>query len=247
MPVERCVPGLFVTGTDTGVGKTMVAAGLARFFSRCGLTVGVMKPCETGVADVGQPGADARLLRSAAGSSDSDELLAPYRLQAPLSPSAAAKQAGTIIDPQHIRACYDQVSAGKDLVIVEGAGGLMVPLRGGYLMADLVRQLNVPLLVVARPVLGTINHTLLTVFAARAMELPLAGIILNRMPAQPDLAAAEAPHQLASLASTDLLGVLPEVAGTPEEQIERLSEIIAGLPTLPWLLKSLGITLPSRT
>jgi len=87
------------------------------------------------------------------GSSDSDELLAPYRLQAPLSPAAAAKQAGTIIDPQHIRACYDQVSAGKDLVIVEGAGGLMVPLRGGYLMADLVRQLNVPLLVVARPVL----------------------------------------------------------------------------------------------
>jgi len=65
------------------------------------------------------------------------------------------------------------------------------------------------------------------------MELPLAGIILNRMPTQPDLAAAEAPHQLASLASTDLLGVLPEVAGTPEEQIERLSEIIAGLPTLP--------------
>jgi dethiobiotin synthetase len=114
-------------------------------------------------------------------------------------------------------------------------------------MADLVRQLNLPLLVVARPALGTINHTLLTVFAARAMELPLAGIILNRMPAAPDLAAAEAPHQLASLASADLLAVLPEVAGAPEVQIERLSEIIAGLPTLPWLLKSLGITLPPCT
>lgn len=247
MSVERRGSGLFVTGTDTGVGKTMVAAGLARFFSRYGLKIGVMKPCETGVADVAQPGADARLLRWAAGSSDSDELLAPYRLQAPLAPAAAATHAGTTIDPQHISACYDKISVGKELVIVEGAGGLMVPLRGGYLMADLVRQLNVPLLVVARPALGTINHTLLTVFAARTMELPVAGIILNRMPAQPDLAAEEAPHQLASLASADLLGVLPEVAGTAEEQIEQLSEIIAGLPTLPWLLKALGITLPPHS
>jgi dethiobiotin synthetase len=98
----------------------------------------------------------------------------------------------------------------------------------------------------ARPPLGTINHTLLTVFAARAMELPLAGFIINRMPADPDLAAAEAPHQLASLASADLLGVLPEVTGTPEEQIEQLSAVIAGLPTLPWLLKALDITLPPR-
>jgi dethiobiotin synthetase len=79
------------------------------------------------------------------------------------------------------------------------------------------------------------------------MELSLAGIILNRMPAQPELAAEEAPHQLASLASADLLGVLPEVAGTPEEQIEQLSGIIAGLPTLPWLLKALGITLPPQS
>ena len=234
----------FVTGTDTGVGKTLVAAALARFLGSRGLRIGVMKPCETGVADVAQLGADARLLRWAAGSRDSDELLAPYRLQAALAPAAAATHAGTIIDPQHISACYDQISAGKELVIVEGAGGLMVPLRGGYLMADLVRQLNVPLLVVARPALGTINHTLLTVFAARTMELPLAGIILNRMPAQPDQAEAEAPHQLASLASADLLGVLPEVSGTPEEQIQQLSEAIAGLPTLPWLLKALDITLP---
>jgi dethiobiotin synthetase len=246
MSAERHGPGLFVTGTDTGVGKTLVAAGLARFFSRCGLTIGVMKPCETGVADVAQPGEDARLLRWAAGSCDGDELVAPYRLQAPVAPAAAAAQAGMIIEPQHISACFDKVSTGKDLVIVEGAGGLMVPLRGGFLIADLVRQLNVQLLVVARPTLGTINHTLLTVFAARAMELPLAGFIINRMPADPDLAAAEAPHQLASLASADLLGVLPEVTGTPEEQIEQLSAVIAGLPTLPWLLKALDITLPPR-
>lgn len=245
MSAERACPGLFVTGTDTGVGKTLVAAGLARFLSRRGLAVGVMKPCETGVADVGQPGEDAKLLRWAAESADADHLLAPYRLPKPLAPAAAAEQAGTIIEPAHISACYERLRVGKDLVIVEGAGGLMVPLRGGYLVADLARQLNLPLLVVARPTLGTINHTLLTTFAARAMELPLAGILLNRMPEQPDLAATDAPHQLASLASADLLGVLPEVAGTLHQQVEHLSEAIAALPTLLWLLQAMHINLPA--
>jgi dethiobiotin synthetase len=244
MSAERRGSGLFVTGTDTGVGKTLVAAGIARFCRRHGIRVGVMKPCETGVDDVRQPGADARLLRWAAGSTDADELLAPYRLPQPLAPAAAAVHAGVHVEPQQIIDCYKKIIAGKDLVIVEGAGGLMVPLRGGYLIADLVRQLSIPLLVVARPTLGTINHTLLTVFAARAMELPVAGLMINGMPAHPDLAAAEAPHQLAALASADLLGVLPEVAGTPEEKIEQLSDAIAVLPTLPWLLTALGITLP---
>ena len=247
MFAEQRPAGVFVTGTDTGVGKTLVAAGLALFCRGHGLQVGVMKPCETGVGDAQQPGADARLLRWAAGSGDADELLAPYRLPQPLAPAAAAEHAGVKIEPQLIVDRYAGICAGKDLVIVEGAGGLMVPLRGGFLVADLVRQLNIPLLVVARPSLGTINHTLLTVFAARAMELPVAGVVINRMPADPDLAAAEAPHQLATLASAPLLGVLPEVAGNPQEQVGQLSSAIAGLPSLPWLLAALGIALPPAT
>jgi len=244
MSAERRPAGVFVTGTDTGVGKTYMAAGLASYCRGRGLQVGVMKPCETGVDDPRQPGADACLLRWAAGSVDADELLAPYRLPLPLAPAAAAEHAGVKIEPQVIVDRYAEICAGKDLIIVEGAGGLMVPLRGGYLVADLVRQLNIPLLIVARPSLGTINHTLLTVFAARTMELPVAGVVINRMPAEPDLAAAEAPHQLGALASAPLLGVLPEVAGTAQQQIEQLSRAIAGQPSLPWLLTALGISLP---
>lgn len=241
MPVEQKAVTLFVTGTDTGVGKSVIAAALARFFTSRGLRVGVMKPCESGVEDPRQPGPDAALLKWAAQSCDADELIAPYRLKAPLSPAAAAELERVVIEPQRILERAEEIGRGKDLLIVEGAGGLMVPLRGGYLIADLVRDLKMPLLVVARPDLGTINHTLLTVFAARAMDLPLAGFIVNRMPARPDAAAADAPHQLASLASADLLGVFPDVAGDRRDQVEGVCAAIAASPTLPWLLAALGV------
>lgn len=242
MSVEKNCPGLFVTGTDTGVGKTMVAAAIARYYRRRGLKVGVMKPCETGVADPRRPGDDARLLQWAAGSCDDDRAIAPYRLKDPLSPSQAANRDGVIIDPVNIIDNFATIRAGKELVIVEGAGGLMVPLRGGYLVADLVRELRLPMLVVSRPALGTINHTLLTIFAARTMELPLAGFMINRMPEKPGPAEQDAPHQLAALASADLLGVLPEVAGSAEEQIDRLADALGALPTLSWLTSTLGLS-----
>jgi dethiobiotin synthetase len=232
---------LFVTGTDTGIGKTLVTAALARFLCQQGLRIGVMKPIETGVDKLESPGADARLLRWAAGSGDADDLIAPYRLRDPLSPSHAAERQGMVIDPTRITAAYTQLSENKDLTLVEGAGGLMVPVRGGYLMADLARQLALPLLVVTRPNLGTINHTLLTIFTARAMELPLAGYVINRMPQHPNVAEEDSPHLLASLASADLLGVLPEVTGTEEERIERLADALAGLPTRSWLMQAIGM------
>ena len=247
MSAERTCPGLFITGTDTGVGKTLVTAALARHYHRRGLKVGVMKPCETGVADTSQPGEDARLLRWAAGSCDDDQAIAPYRLKEPLAPSLAAERAGVVIDPRHIADNLAKIRTGKDLVLVEGAGGLMVPLRGGYLMADLVRELELPLYVVSRASLGTINHTLLTIFAARAMELPVAGFMINRMPSKPGIAEQEAPHQLASLASADLFGVLPEVAGSAEDRVEQLAEAIGRLPTLPWLNNCLGIPAATST
>lgn len=242
MSAERGGPGLFITGTDTGVGKTLVAAAITRYYSRRGLKIGVMKPCETGVTDVLHPGEDASLLRWAAESRDDDQEIAPYRLRDPLAPALAAKREGVIIDPGRIVNSFEKIRAGKDLVVVEGAGGLMVPLRGGYLVADLIRELKLPLLVVSRATLGTINHTLLTIFAARSMELPLAGFMINRMPSHPGIAEQAAPHELAALASADLLGVFPEVAGSPEEQVEQLADALAGMPTLPWMTNALGLT-----
>jgi len=128
-----------------------------------------------------------------------------------------------------------------EFLLVEGAGGLMVPVSGGFLVADLARQLALPLLIVCRPSLGTINHTLLTVHAARTLDLPVAGFIVNGMPEKPGVAEEEAPHALASLASADILGVLPQVAGSDEEKVEALATALGRMPTLPWLLHILGV------
>lgn len=241
MPAEKTCPAIFVTGTDTGVGKTLVTAALAHHFSAKGLKVGVMKPIETGVADPGKPGADALLLRWAAAATDAAEFIAPYRFTLPAAPCQAATQAKTPIEVDRIIAAYHHLRQGKDLVLVEGAGGLMVPVRGGYIMADLARQMALPLLVVSHPRLGTLNHTLLTTFAARAMGLELCGFIINQMPSQPEEVAKGVPHLLASLASADLLGVLPEVFGSDQDKVRALAMHIEQLPAYRWLLSGIGM------
>jgi len=233
--------GVFVTGTDTGVGKTLVAAALARYLRREGADIGVMKPAESGVPEPAALGPDATLLQWAAATEDAPEFLSPYRLRAPLAPSLAAQEDGVRIDLERIVQAQRVLAEKHEFLVVEGAGGLFVPLAGGLLVADLVLQMGLPLLVVCRPGLGTINHTLLTVHAARSMGIPLAGFIINGMPEHPDAAAASAPHTLASLASADLLGVLPMVEGDGRAKVESLTAAIAALPTLPWLRMNLGI------
>jgi dethiobiotin synthetase len=240
---EKACPTVFITGTDTGVGKTLVAAALARHFSARGLRVGVMKPVETGVENPLGLGADASLLRWAAGAQDADELISPYRFRPALAPSQAATAAGEQIDIDKIIKASQRLREGNDILLIEGAGGLMVPIRGGYLMADLARQLAAPLLTITHPRLGTLNHTLLTTFAARAMELELCGFIINRMPERPGDAEREAPHLLASLASADLLGVLPEVLGSDQDKVEILAREIDQMPAYQWFVGGLGLEL----
>lgn len=230
-----------MTGTDTGVGKTLVAAALARFLRNRGIDVGVCKPVESGVDDPSQPGADARLLATAAQIEIPPELLGPLRLRLPLAPAVAAEEEGVAVKLEHLVTTIRELGRQHEFLIVEGCGGLMVPLVGGYLVADLVRDCGLPLLTVARSGLGTINHTMLTLFAARNMELPLAGYIINGLPAHPDLAERTTPHALASLASADLLGVLPRVEGSDEEKMTALAAELERLPTLPWLLAALGV------
>jgi len=233
--------GLFVTGTDTGVGKTLVAAALARFLKNRSVDVGVMKPVETGIDAPDGLGPDGRLLKWAADSRDEDRLISPCRFRAPLAPSIAAEKEGSTVDVDMLVDTARELSGRHDYLIVEGAGGLMVPLAGGHLVADLVRKLGFPLLVVCRSGLGTINHTLLTVFAARAMDIPVAGFIVNGMSEAPDEAEESAPHALSSLASADILGVLGRVDGDEHSRVESLTAEIGALPSLPWLLNSLEL------
>lgn len=239
MPAET--RGVFVTATDTGVGKTLVSSALAYFLRSKGLRVGVMKPVETGVEDPTQPGPDAALLAWAAQSQSPPELISPYRFRAPMAPSLAAREEGCSVDLNRIIESFRSLASEHDFIIVEGAGGLMVPVAGGILIADLVHTLDLPLLTICRPGLGTINHSLLTLFAARTMELPLAGFMINNMPKTPSRVESTAPHTLASLASADLLGVIDQVEGTEQEKVRAISDQIAQLPTLPWLLMNLGL------
>lgn len=240
MPAELARKGLFITGTDTGVGKTLVTAALAMILGDRGVKTGVMKPVETGVTHPEGLGDDAALLVAAAGTQQDAELVSPYRFPLPASPDLAAQKAGAAIHPAQILDAEKQLAGRHDFMLIEGAGGLMVPLRGGYLIADLARDLGYPLLVVSCPSLGTINHTLLTVHAARTMDLEVAGIVVNRMPAQPSPSEDAAPHALASLASTDLLAVLPEVSGEPAKKAALLAEALTASPTFGWLLSAMG-------
>ncbi|MEI6306350.1 MAG: dethiobiotin synthase, partial [Deltaproteobacteria bacterium] len=152
--------GIFITGTDTGVGKSIVAATLARLLCLNGVNVGVMKPVTAGCReDYGRlVSDDAMLLCKAAGVNYCEDI-APYRLKEPLAPAEAARIDGLRIDFSKILEAYGRLSSEHDFMIVEGVGGLMVPLAGGLLVADLARELALKLLVVARPDLGTINHT----------------------------------------------------------------------------------------
>lgn len=232
--------GLFITGTDTGVGKTIVTAVLARALRLHGINVGVMKPVTSGCRTVAGElvSDDAELLAWAAGV-DCDDDVALYRLPEPIAPVEAARLAGVRIDFGKIDAACTRLAKKHDFLLVEGAGGLMVPLNGGLLVADLVKQLALPLLVVARPGLGTINHSVLTCFAAGQMEIDVKGVIVNRYPAQASLAERGAAHQIGSLCGAPVLGIWDDIAGEPETVVERLTEQFLASPESEIILKVL--------
>ena len=177
------MPGVFVTGTGTEVGKTVVAAVIARSHAAAGERVAVFKPAVTGLADGGET--DHALLRRASGSSQSDDEIAPYRYDPPVSPHLGAELAGERIEPARLLVAARDAEERAEFVVVEGVGGLLVPLTLGYLVRDLARDLALPLVIAASATLGTINHTLLTVESARAVGLEVAGVVLTPWPCQP--------------------------------------------------------------
>lgn len=236
--------GIFITGTDTGVGKTLVAAALARLLRDRGMTVGVMKPVTSGCIerDGRLVSEDAELLAWGAGLDGIDADTAPYCLREPLAPSEAAGREGIRIDFGRIADAYERLAARHDYMIVEGAGGLMVPLVGGLLIADLARHLKLPLLVVARPDLGTVNHTVLTCFAARQMELPVAGVVINNYPEEAGMAEQSAPHLISSLAGAPVIGIVPHVAeDDPRKAVAALATHLAAEPATRIMLREIGI------
>lgn len=235
--------GIFITGTDTGVGKTIVSAVLARLLKMRGCNVGVMKPVTSGCReeDSSLVSDDARILCQAAAIPYS-ALVAPYCLSAPLAPAESARRENVTINFNKIRESFEQLCSQYDFVIVEGAGGLMVPLAGGLMIADLAIMLQLPLLVVARPSLGTINHTVLTCFSAQQMGIQVAGVIINNYPSTPDQAEKSASHHIGSLCGAPVLGVWPHRDELDElELIENIADWLDGQAETDIVLRELGL------
>jgi dethiobiotin synthetase len=226
--------GVFVTGTDTGVGKTVVTAALARALKRHGLRVGVMKPVETGIVP-GDAHTDSMRLRQAADVADPSELIGPYRLVAPLAPLAAAEAAGIVIDVPLIEKAFRRLAGRYPVVLVEGVGGIRVPIAEKVDVLDLIQLLGLPTVVVGRAALGGINHALLTVERLQARGLPVLALVLNRPVIHDNVVdgsvAEEQMHSTVSLLRR-LSGVLilgpiphlPSIAHTWDEGVGQLAQ-----------------------
>jgi dethiobiotin synthetase len=199
------VRGLFVTGTDTGVGKTFVGCALAAALRARGRRVAVLKPVETGVD--GEP-EDARALGAAAGDPAPLDDLCPHRLRAPLAPAVAARLEGVTLDLDRLVALAARRARAADVLLVEGAGGLLVPIAGRVTWADFAARLGLPVLVVAANRLGTVNHCALTARAAAAAGLRVAGVVLSQPAPAADASAATNAETIAELTGLPVLAVL---------------------------------------
>jgi dethiobiotin synthetase len=206
--------GVFVTGTNTGVGKTFVARGLVRALVRRGVNVAALKPVESGFAEAGAGGerSDAAALLRASGRPGLIEDVCAYRLAAPVSPHLAAARDGVRIDPERIDAMLRRAEGSSEFVIAEGAGGLLVPLSDDLLTADFVARLGYRLLIVAPNALGAIHAALATVEAARSRGIEVLGVVLNGTPAA-DFGNAAAIERFGRVR---ILGVFPTVTGADD-------------------------------
>jgi dethiobiotin synthetase len=216
--------GLFVTGTDTGVGKTVLAGAVCAALAAGGERVAAFKPVVTGLdEEAGDWPRDHELLATAAGGRQSPSDVAPLLFGPPVSPHYAARLAATTIEPLELAGAARRAAAGADALVCEGVGGLLVPLTPGYLVRDLALDLDLPLLVAARPGLGTINHTLLTLEAARAAGLEVTAVVMTPWPDEP----------------TDM-------ERSNRETVESLGDVrVCGLPlTTPRELAGAGAALP---
>jgi len=204
--------GYFITGTDTGVGKTLVAGGLAALYRSRGLNVGVMKPVATGCKRINNTlvSDDAVFLKFLAEVEDEYELINPVSFEQPLAPTVAARLSNTKIDSDKINTAFDTLCERHEYMIVEGIGGLLVPIDEYYFVVDMAEEMELPLIVVCRPTLGTINHTLLTVSYARQHGLEVKGIIVNESTENCDAVVKNTnTEEIKRLTDLPIIGTIP--------------------------------------
>ena len=198
--------GVFVTGCDTGVGKTVIAGAIAASMKAHGLDVGVMKPVASGAKEIENKlvSEDAVYLKKIIDSTDDDTLVNPILHKPPIAPTIAASKAGIPIDIDKIMKAYKALTNRHDFVVVEGVGGLMVPIDDTLFVADLARKMDLALVIVTRDYLGAINHTLLTIEYARNRNLRIKGIVINMLKNGDDLV-----REIEKYSSVPILGTIP--------------------------------------
>jgi dethiobiotin synthetase len=221
--------GVFVTGTDTGVGKSVLAAAILAGLRERGLRAAAFKPVVTGLDESPADGwpPDHELLASAAGAGQRADEVAPYRFGLPLSPHLAAELAGEAIEPARLVRAARAAGARADALVCEGVGGLLVPLAPGYLVRDLAAELGLPAVVAARTGLGTINHTLLSVEALRAAGVATSAVVMTPWPERPR------PIERSNRATIERLAGVP-VVGLRRTSPPALASTAAALPLADW-------------
>ncbi len=228
------IPGLFVTGTDTGVGKTVVAGAIGRWFHRRGNRVGVCKPVATGCVRrrEGLVSEDAEFLAHASDARFPLDVICPLRYAEPLAPAIAAERAKQPVDWESVQRSLKIMSLDADVMIVEGVGGVRVPIDEKTTVLDVARWLQLPAIVVVRPGLGTINHTILTVESLRTAGVRVAGVVINRYPAESASVAEETNGR-----AIERWGKVSVLCTVPDEPIvdgALGAGIVAAIETVDW-------------
>ncbi len=222
--------GIFITGTDTAVGKTVIASAIVRVLKARGISVAVMKPIESGCrreGDVLIP-SDGVMLKEMAENDITLEEVTPFRFENPLAPMVASEIEGTEVDERVIYDTIKELQEKYDYIVVEGVGGLMVPVKEGLMIVDIVRDTGLPLLIVASNRLGVINHTVLTVEAAKRRGIDIIGVVLNTPnPLRDDISLETNPLVLRRVLEVPLVGVFPFVNSISKENL--LKEAVKNL------------------
>ncbi|HYO08156.1 MAG TPA: dethiobiotin synthase [Tepidisphaeraceae bacterium] len=229
------IPGLFVTGTDTGVGKTVVAGAIARALRGQGHRVGVLKVAATGCVHrrEGWVSEDAEFLAHCADAAQPLDVIAPVRYAEPLAPAVAAQRAGVGFDWDAVARSLAMIARDSDAMVVEGVGGIMVPLDPKHTVLDVAAWLNLPAVIVARAGLGTINHTLLTIEALRSRGVPVAGVVINRYPTDtPDLATETNPRAIEKWGRIPVLAIVPDAGPAITTHVP--ADVLAAIGVVDW-------------
>jgi dethiobiotin synthetase len=233
------IPGLFITGTDTEVGKTVIAGAIANWFHRQGHRVAVSKPIATGCEKrrEGLVSQDAEFLAHHANAQFPLNTICPQRYLEPLAPAIAAERANQPVEWNAIDSSIQSMSAKSDILIVEGIGGVMVPLAKKVLVLDMIGWLGLPTIVVARAGLGTINHTFLTVEALRKAGAKVAGVVINKYPPEtPPVAEETNLRAIEKWGNVPVLCMVPEFKGPAIPNLP--GDVIAAVDPVDWLSKT---------